>query len=83
LLIETAVTGGIAVLLMMEDMFVEIWVIMKGVQVAEGMMRKNLITRTYVEKIMMKTVAEMIAMMQGKSLPLQLNARDNWFRSTS
>jgi hypothetical protein len=34
LFIKTAVTGGIAVLLMMEVMFVELWVIMMGVQVA-------------------------------------------------
>jgi len=81
LFIKTAVTGGIAVLLMMEVMFVELWVIMMGVQVAGWMMRKNLITRIYVEKIIMKTGVEVIAKMESKSLSLQLNVRDKLIAS--
>jgi hypothetical protein len=62
-------------------MFVEIWAIMMNVQVAGGMMRKNMITRIYVKKIMMKTVAGVIAKMESKYLPLQLNARDKLIAS--
>jgi hypothetical protein len=55
---------------------------MMSVEVAGGMRRNNLIMLIHVVKIMMKTVAKVISMMESKSLPLQLNAKDRLIASS-
>jgi hypothetical protein len=55
---------------------------MMSVEVAGGMRRNNLIMLIHVVKIMMKTVAKVISMMERKSLPLQLNAKDRLIASS-
>jgi hypothetical protein len=54
---------------------------MTSVEVARRTRRKNLIMLIHVVKIMMKTVAKVIAKMESKFLPLQPSARDKLIAS--